>query len=261
MAYRAMHIVLAVTGLVVAAGCQSDGRKTGFAVDVAYAHGAPAWRAHESVQTDITVDFMGNRLLDGIMTMTTDTGKVRIETSTGHVMVYDGQTAWLSPSSARVPMVRFHLLTWPYFAAAPYKLDDPGSTLTPLGPLWLDAAEYDAAELTFDAGVGDTPDDWYVCYRDLETNRLAAMAYIVTYGSTVEKAGEEPHAITYHDFQNVRGAVVAMTWKFWQWDREQGIHGDPIGEVRLANLRFINAAANAYQRPMDAVEEVVPVVE
>ncbi|MAE60401.1 MAG: hypothetical protein CMJ49_03490 [Planctomycetaceae bacterium] len=218
MNYRMMRAGLALIGLVVVSGCgMTTTTAERFARDIEFAHGAGSWRAHEALSADIVVTFMGGTMLEGRMTFTTDMSRARIETTAGPVMVFDGERAWLSPASAEVEMARFHLLTWPYFVAAPYKLQDPGSHLSYLGTMPLDdsGTEYDVAELTFDAGVGDTPDDWYVCYRDLATGRLYSMAYIITYYQDTAKANAEPHAITYHDFENLRGAMISTTWKFW----------------------------------------------
>ena len=52
--------------------------------------------------------------------------------------------------------------------------------------------------MTFDRGIGDAPDDWYVVYKDNNSDLLAALVYIVTGGGTsVEVAEEDPHTITY----------------------------------------------------------------
>jgi hypothetical protein len=102
----------------------------------------------------------------------------------------------VAPASAKLERARFHLLTWPYFAALPMKLADPGAHLQLLGERSLRGKVYQAVRLTFDPGVGDTPEDWYVLYRDPSSGRLAAAAYIVTYGKSATAASKEPHAIT-----------------------------------------------------------------
>ena len=115
-----------------------------------------------------------------------------------------------------------------------------------------------AARLTFDSGVGDTPDDWYVVYRDAETNRLAGMAYIVTFGKDKSAAEAEPHAITYHDFEEVEGVMIPTRWQFWNWTQEEGIVGEPIGKVQLANPRFGWPRAEAFATPEGAAAQPLP---
>lgn len=138
------------------------------------------------------------------------------------------------------------------------KLDDPGANLVVQQPRPLDGKPHETAKLTFDAGVGDAPDDWYILYRDPESHLLKAMAYIVTYGKSVEEANKEPHAITYHDFEEVEGVKIPMTWKFWLWSEEKGVHGDQLGAVRLSTVKFVTPSATAFSRPDDAKANTLP---
>lgn len=43
--------------------------------------------------------------------------------------VFDGKSARVSPATSGFEQARFHLLTWPYFAALPMKLRDSGTRL------------------------------------------------------------------------------------------------------------------------------------
>lgn len=230
-----------------------------FAGPIEAAHGAEAWRAAEAVSADVTVTFGGQTAVDGRFLFTPEVGRSRLELADGTVAVFDGESAWVSPASAELPQARFHLLTWPYFLAAPFKLRDPGSHLEDLGTLPLDGVDHPAARLTFDPGVGDSPDDWYVVYRDPETDRLAALAYIVTYGSTREQAEAEPHAITYHDFTATdSGALVSTTWRLWNWSEEEGVDGEPLGEIVVSEVQLVTPPAGAFDRPADAEEDPLP---
>jgi hypothetical protein len=237
---------------------EDDPFATAFAEPIEAAHGAEAWRAAAAVSADVTVTFGGQTAVDGRFLVTPAVGRSRLELADGTVAVFDGERAWVSPASAELPQARFHLLTWPYFLAAPFKLRDPGTHLEDLGTRPLDGVEHPAARLTFDPGVGDSPDDWYVVYRDPETGRLAALAYVVTYGRTLEQAEGEPHAITYHDFETVGGATVPTTWRMWSWSEEEGVHGEPLGEVSLGDVRFVTPPAGAFDRPADAKEDPLP---
>lgn len=235
-----------------------DEQAAAFAGPIEAAHGLDAWRAQEAVAADVTVTFGGSTALDGRMTFTPDMGRARLDLADGTVVVWDGQGAWVSPESAEMQGARFHVLTWPYFLAAPMKLRDPGTHLEPLGTKELEGKSYDAARLTFGEGVGDSPDDWYVVYRHPETNRVAAMGYIVTYGTPLEQAEAEPHAIVYDDYRQVDGVAVPTTWSFRLWSEEQGVHGDPIGSATLDNVRFVTPEPGTFERPADAREDAKP---
>lgn len=229
-----------------------------FADPIEATHGADAWRGHEAVSMQGEVIFGGSPAFSGKILFTTDTGRVRMETEDGALAIWDGKTAWVSPADHEMQGARFHLLTWPYFLAVPFKLQDPGTELVDLGQYTLGETDYDAAKLTFDAGVGDTPEDWYIVYRDPATNVLHAMAYIVTFGKDTEAAEEEPHAIVYTDYREVQGVQVPHMWEFYNWSEEEGVFGDPIGTATLSEVTFLTPAEDAFTVPEDAREEGLP---
>ena len=228
-----------------------------FANAVEAAHGVKAWRSKKVVSTEIQVKFGGKLRIDGKMYMETHSSRTRIELKNGTVLVFDGKKAWVSGNTA-FPGARFHLLTWSYFLAAPFKLQDPGSKLADMGPQPLDKdRKLNAAKLTFGAGVGDTPDDWYICYQN-NSKQLKALAYIVTYGKSAEKAGKEPHAVVYNKFQLVEGVKLSTKWFFYNWNAKSGIFGDAIGEVTLKNIKFHSANEALFQKPEKATEDKLP---
>ena len=229
-----------------------------FAAVIETAHGLTAWQANKAVKAHIELVWGGQTMLQGTMLFDTPVGKSRIELDDGTVMVFDGQDAWVSPSDSPLEGARFHLLTWPYFLAAPMKLRDPGSHLAPLDPMPQGGRELPAARLTFDAGVGDSPDDWYILYGDPDTQHLVAMAYIVTYGKDKEEAEKEPHAITFEDFETVDGVTLSTRWQFWHWDPEQGTHGEPMGHAKITNIQFVEPSLQDFQKPTDAKRDVIP---
>lgn len=237
---------------------QPEDPATAYARAIEEAHGLDAWSSKDAVSARIQLTFGGNQALDGRMIFTPDMTKARLDQGEASV-IWDGETAWVTPADAEFPRARFHVLTWPYFLAAPMKLRDPGTRLELLGAKAVDAKLHDAARLTFEEGVGDTPDDWYILYRDSRTNRLEAMAYVVTYGTRLEDANQEPHAIVYDDFQEVEGVMIPTTWEFRLWSEEKaGIYGDPLGQAKLSDVRFVTPEEGTFQVPDDAREVTLP---
>ncbi|MHC5022908.1 MAG: hypothetical protein ACYTGG_03200 [Planctomycetota bacterium] len=225
---------------------------------IEWAHGASTWRTKQAIEARLAVRFGGSAMLAGKMTYDPHRNLVRIDLDSGQMLLFDGDAAWMSPADQPVPMARFHLLTWPYFLAAPFKLDDPGSHISRPRLRMLRDRPHESAKLTFDAGIGDSPDDWYIVYAEPGTNRLVSMAYIVTYGNTVEKAEEEPHAIVYGGWQTIEGVTLSTQWTFFNWSEEAGAHGDAIGSVTLSNLAFTRPAPDFFKKPEDAVEDAPP---
>lgn len=226
-----------------------------FAATVSHAQGGKKMPQGKAIRANVKVDFGGKQAIDGTFTFTTDGGRSRLEQRDGTVAVFDGKKAWVA--GGQLPMARFQLRTWPYFALAPFKLGEEGVTVKPEGEKRLDGVAYDTARMTFAAGTGDSPDDWYVLYRDLTTGRLKAMAYVVTYGG-VDPAAAEPHAIVYDDFKSVDGVTLSTKWTFRHWSAEKGVYGDPIGRATLSEVKFVAPAAGEFQKPPGATEATVP---
>jgi hypothetical protein len=232
-----------------------------FADTIGTAHGIEAYRSHAALQADITVTFGGKVMLKGVMTFDTPVGKSHIKTEDGTVMVFDGKDAWVAPVDASVPpgMSRFHLLTWPYFVAAPFKLADPGAQIDDAGNKPLDAHRIlPAGKLTFGAGIGDTPDDWYMVYMDRDTERLAALAYIVTYGKTTGDAEKEPHVAIYEAYETVDGVFLPTNMSMWNWEPATGRVGKQLGSIELSNYHFVEPDDSTFTKPSGARVDAPP---
>lgn len=248
----ALWLLLLLVAVPFTAGADS------FSETVEEAHGGEDWNAQEAVAADIRVEFGGQLMIDGRMVSDTPVGKTRFELKDGTVLVFDGKDAWTSPADSTFQGARFHVLTWPYFLAAPMKLDDPGTTLKALGkkPFQGDRS-LEAAHLSFGEGVGDSPEDWYVVYRE-NSGALAGMAYIVTFGKSTAEAEKEPHAVTYHDHVEVDGVQLSTRWQFWNWNEKEGVIGEPIGNVTLSNVEFVKPDGSTFTRPKNARSEAAP---
>jgi hypothetical protein len=229
-----------------------------FAAAIEQAHGVDAWRVRRALQTGIVVEFGGRTAIDGTMLAETTGARSRFELKDGTILVFDGERAWVSPAAASFARARFHTRTWPYFLAAPMKLRDPGTKLELTGQRDLFGKACNTAKLTFETGVGDSPDDWYVMYQDPETKRLAGLAYVVTYGKSVQEAEKEPHAVRYENFVETGGVMISTEWSFWLWSEAEGFHGDPIGKVTLTDARLVDPPDGAFVKPEDAKEDTMP---
>lgn len=225
------------------------------------AHHQDDWYSHAAFLSDIHIRFGGKDRIIGTMTTTPSMSGTRIDHDNGKSVIWDGQTAWVSPSDASMSGARFDILTWPYFLAAPIKLDDPGTNHAFTGKSMVDGKVYDdTVKLTFDSGVGDAPDDWYIIYKNPETDYLDALAYIVSFGKDAEGiAKSEPHAIIYEDYRMVDGIPIPHEWTFRLWSEELGVHGDVLGTASLSNARFVDSLpSDTFLKPMDASEATMP---
>ena len=100
----------------------------------------------------------------------------------GARMAWDGEKAWSENWQGPFPP-RFYALLSYYFLNLPWLAADPGVNLSEpgTGKLWDDPTEYITVKMTFEPGVGDTPDDYYILYIDPDSYRLRAAELRVTY--------------------------------------------------------------------------------
>lgn len=135
---------------------------------------------------------------------------------------WDGEKAWKYPYDSEVKEnPRFWALTPFYFVAVPFVLADEGINLKYKEIITFEQNDYHQILVTFGAGMGDAPDDFYVLYIDTKTFRVGGLRYIVSYPGFYSKGehGVEKH-MTYYEEQTVDGILFPRTIKTYKWDGE-----------------------------------------
>lgn len=221
-----------------------------FSENIEEAHNKPAFREHEMVSFHLNLKFGGKTRLDADIHMTTNSEKVRLDKADGSSLIYDGENVYLTPAQAEENGARFDIFTWQYFFSMPFKLTDPGTVWEEKPDRELAGKTYQTARLSFMANTGDSPDDWYLIYKDPNTNRLEAAAYIVTFNSKPEEAEKNPHMIVYSDYKMIEGVAFASKWKFYEWNQDKGI-GKQLGEAEVSDIRFSEMEKDLFNKPDD----------
>ena len=225
-----------------------------FALKIEQEHNKEVFVNKDAVSFDIAIQFGGKERLNGKMTLKTDSSQGLIELTDGNKMFINGDKLFVSPGLADNKGVRFDAFTWSYFALFPFKLGDDGTQWSNAQSRDWNKSSYDTKNLSFKAGSGDTPDDWYVVYKNKDNNQLRAASYIVTFGKTVEKAESDPHVISYDDYVRVDDVLFAKDWKFWGWSEKDGFGKDQIGAAQLSNIAFVTTDENTFKVLNDFVE-------
>ena len=228
-----------------------------FTQSIEEAHHKSTFLKNDAVQYDFQVSFGGNTMLDARITQKTDGSIVRIDNQDGTMILADQDQVFSSPEIADNAMTRFHAYTWSYFFALPYKLNDPGTQWSNQRNLSFGENEFPTSRLTFENGVGDTSEYLYVVYKNPDTNVLAGVAYIVSYGKDLEKAEEEPHFAKYNKIENIEGIPVATNWSFHNWNEEEG-YTDQIGNASIKNVVFLKDTTNLFEQNEDLVAVPMP---
>ena len=142
--------------------------------------------------------------------------------TSGARLAWDGERAWSESWREKTPP-RFLVLLSFYFANLPWLTQDPGVVLaTPgRGRIPGDPVEYVTIKMTFEAGTGDTPDDYYVLYIHPEVHRLHACEYIVTYQAILPPgpAATAPHLLIYDKWTTIDGLTVPARFTIYEGDK------------------------------------------
>ncbi len=151
---------------------------------------------------------------------------------------WDGEAAWIEPSAEAFPVpARFWALTPYYFVGIPFVLADPGAQFERLPDATLDGAVHQLVKVTYDAGTGDSPDDYYIVYVHAETHRVAALRYIVSYPGFFEAGQHSPEKLMrYSDYQTTEGLLLAHRYDTYAWEAEGSVVGDRVTENQVSEL-------------------------
>jgi len=213
------------------------------------AHSKDSFLAHDFIQFDMILEFGGKERLNGRLTLATNSSKGRIDYSDGRQLLFDQSMVYADTRFKNPESARFAAYTWSYFFLFPYKLGDPGTNWSKTNQRELNGKMYNSAKLTFEDNIGDAPDDWYITYSDTSSHLIEVAAYIVTAGgTTVEEAEEDPHAISYSNYQNVNGIQFAHSWKFWEWRQDSGLTRQ-LGSAELSGFKFLDGKSAEFTIP------------
>jgi hypothetical protein len=248
------RIGLAVTMMLLAAGCTSHHKphEPGDRVirRIEKAQGAVAWWKRKAVQYDFTLDMEGHRLIDGKVLITPDAKKVRVEYQDKTVAVYDGEHFWAVPANGDQERMQFDVRAWPFFLAMPFKLRDPGTNVADTGELRFEGQAYESAEVSFDPLRTRLEDELFILYIDRDSRHIAAMAYTLAEKKNYADV-EMSHAIVFDEFETTGGVTLPRRWYFYRWSSLYGIEGPVLGEARVSNLRFVEPAKDAFDKPKE----------
>ena len=244
---------VAATDTTEATTTQNEKPQPSFVQLVEEAHAKADFRDHAAIQFDLQLFFGGTERLNGTLTLSTDSRQALIATKDGKKIYVQDDKIFLPPETENLASARFGAYTWSYFFLLPFKLSDGGTVWSDYEDKELNGETYLTHKLSFEAGTGDAPDDWYVLYADVENQLLQVAAYIVTAGQSQEEAEEDPHAIEYLNYETVDGIPFATEWKFWAWRTEEGLT-DQLGSANLSNIQFLEDTEGLFTPPGEFIE-------
>ena len=144
---------------------------------------------------------------------------------------YNGKEYWLEADTSYKGNAKFYHNLMFYFYAMPFVLADEGIVYSATTPLEFEGVSYPGIKISYNSGVGESPEDEYFIHFDPETHRMKWLGYTVTFFSG-EKS-EKVKWIRYNDWKPVKGLLLpkSITW--------YKMEGNEITEPRTPT-QFVN---------------------
>ncbi|MCG2461625.1 hypothetical protein K8352_12765 [Flavobacteriaceae bacterium F89] len=163
---------------------------------------------------------------------------------------WDGKQAWKYPYNAKIEEnPRFWALTPFYFLGIPFVLVDEGIHLKYEGIISLKQKDYHQIRVTFDQGIGDAPNDFYVVYIDANSFRIGGLRYSVTYPGFYDEGDRGPvYHMIYYGEQNVEGIRFPKSIETYNWDGEKPTN--QTTNITISDLSFLpDTSTNYFKAP------------
>lgn len=201
------------------------------------AHGGiDAWNAMESLSFDIEKPNVNDKYTVALKS------RKSLITSEHHLLGFDGDNVWLKHLDTvqykSNPKFYYNLMF--YFYAMPFVLGDDGIQYADAEPLEFEGKTYNGILVSYDNGIGESPEDEYILYYNPETYQMEWLGYTVTYFS--KEKGKEFHFIKYSDWQDVNDVKLPKTLSWYNYENNKPT--DFRNDVNFTNVYLSKTIPN-----------------
>lgn len=213
------------------------------------AHGGiDKWNSYSSLQFDLHSTLGSEKSETHLIDL--KSRKVLIQSDSFRLGM-DGSQVWVSPNKEAFGTMSarfYHNLIF-YFFSIPYVLADPGIQYEDLGTLTLDSTNYRALKVSFNEGVGDADDDFYIAHFNPETYKMEWLLYTVTYFSGEKH--ENYNALKY-EWHEVNGLWLPSGLTGYKY--ENGVIGDIRYQSSFNDVKLSEETPNqkVFEMPENA---------
>ncbi len=170
-----------------------------------------------------------------------------------HIQGYDGSTIWIKEKGDNKndgSRANFYRGLMMYFYAMPFIVGDDGIIYENAEPLIFEGKTYPGILISYEAGVGASPDDQYIIYYDAETGQMQWLGYTVTFGKG--KKSKEFHFIKYSNWQTVEGLVLPETLTWYKY--ENNLPTEKRNDLQFTDIKLSKETADSsiFEAPAGA---------
>ncbi|HEY9116776.1 MAG TPA: hypothetical protein VIN11_03065 [Roseivirga sp.] len=151
----------------------------------------------------------------------------RIE-SENQTIGFDGEQVWVYPASDDADRQRMRYNLMFYFYAFPFVVGDPGVNYEAIDQIRIKGELFNAVKVTYNAGIGDAPNDSYIILSNPSTHQMQWLLYTATFGG---EASDRYSLIKYEGWQEIGGVIIPTSLQWYTYNN--GEAGDPRGAARV----------------------------
>lgn len=193
------------------------------------AHGSlDKWKEMKSLSYEIVRESGNEKQVVDLVTR-----NERIETSTFKTG-YDGKQYWLEADTSYKGNPKFYHNLMFYFYAMPFVLADEGIIFSETDPLVFEDISYPGIRISYNQGVGESPEDEYFIHYNPTTFKMEWLGYTVTFFSG--KKSEKVKWIRYNDWKLNSQLLLpqSITW----YNMEEGKITDPRDPTEFTKIEL-----------------------
>jgi hypothetical protein len=178
-----------------------------------------------------------------------------IETPT-YTMGFDGSELWVNEKAGNEYKgnAKFYKGLMIYFYAMPFIVGDNGIIYEDTDPLVFEGETYPGILISYEAGIGESPDDQYMIYYDAETGQMEWLGYTVTFGK--DGKSKDFHFIRYNNWQTLNGIVIPKSIDWYTYENNL-----PIEKRNTVEFTDVVVSENAPEVSMFIMPETAEVIE
>lgn len=165
-----------------------------------------------------------------------------------YTLGFDGKNLWVQEKKGHEynGNAKFYKGLMMYFYAMPFIVGDDGIYYEDAEPLTFEGKTYPGILISYESGIGVSPDDQYIIYYDAETGQMEWLGYTVTFGKN-EKS-KDFHFIRYNNWQTVEGLKVPKSVDWYTYENSK-----PVAKRNTVEFSDITLSK---ETPTDAMFEI-----
>ena len=136
---------------------------------------------------------------------------------------FDGDSLWVKEKDDQEYKgnAQFYKGLMMYFYAMPFIVGDDGILYEDVEPLTFDGKTYPGILISYEAGIGVSPDDQYIIYYDADSGQMEWLGYTVTFGKN-EKS-KNFHFIRYNNWQMINGLALPKSVDWYSYENSKPV--------------------------------------